>query len=498
MKTAILYLRVSTDEQALRGYSLRGQQEMLTNYCKLNSISILKIFTEDHSAKSFKRPEWMKLTTYLRKHRADFLLFTKWDRFSRNTCDAYQVLANLKRMGTNPQAVEQPLDLNIPENKLMLALYLAIPEIENDRRSLNTQMGMRRAKKEGNWSGRAPLGYKNKSYEDGKKYIAPEEPYAYAIKWAFQELSLGMSSMAEVHRKAFKLGLTCSINNFHSLVRNRIYCGKIRVREIDGEEEHIIKGLHEPLITERLFDKVQNVLKGEIKPKKSAIATPQDLPLRGFLKCPSCHRMLTGSASKGRKTHVAYYHCKSPCKVRFNAKQVNQEFIEELKLFRIAKRDQPKFLQDIISAYNEVRNTAYSMRQGCIDELHILDDQIINARELLLAGKIEPSDFKNLKMHYDNKVRAINFKLTALKERFEPKINIQPMVINAIKTLCNLPRLYQTATIEDKRYLVETIFNGMLIYDKDGYRTTNLNPIAEITYLKNKELQEHKKGEKYL
>ena len=41
------------------------------------------------------------------------------------------------------------------------------------------------------------------------------------------------------------------------------------------------------------------------------------------------------------------------------------------------------------------------------------------------------------------------------------------MVINAIKTLCNLPRLYQTATIEDKRYLVETIFNGMLIYDKD-------------------------------
>lgn len=52
MKTAILYLRVNTDEQALRGYSLRAQQEMLTNYCKLHGISILKIFTEDHSAKS--------------------------------------------------------------------------------------------------------------------------------------------------------------------------------------------------------------------------------------------------------------------------------------------------------------------------------------------------------------------------------------------------------------------------------------------------------------
>ena len=85
-------------------------------------------------------------------------------------------------------------------------------------------------------------------------------------------------------------------------------------------------------------------------------------------------------------------------------------------------------------------------------------------------------------------------RLTALKYRFNKKINIQPMVINTIKTLCNLPRLYQTAKIDDKRYLVETIFNGMLIYDKDGYRTTNLNPIAELTYLKNKKLQDKKKG----
>jgi len=252
------------------------------------------------------------------------------------------------------------------------------------------------------------------------------------------------------------------------------------------------------LITEKLFDKVQNVLNGDIKPKKPAIAKPEDLPLRGFLKCPSCHRMLTGSASKGRKTHVAYYHCKSPCKVRSNANQVNQDFIEVLKLSRIAKRDQPKFLQEIISNYNEVRKAAFSMRQGCIDELHILDDQIINARELLLAGKIEPSDFKSLKMNYDNKVNAINLRLTALKEQFKDKIDIQPLVINAIKTLCTLPRLYQTAMIEDKRYLVEIIFNGMLIYDKDGYRTINLNTISTITHMKNNELQSNKKEEKYL
>jgi site-specific DNA recombinase len=149
MKTAILYVRVSIEEQASRGYSLRSQQEVLTNYCNLNGIIITKVFTEDYSAKSFKRREWIKLISYLRRQKPCLLLFTRWDRFSRNTGDAYQMIANLKNIGTNPHAVEQPLDLNIPENKLMLALYLAAPEIENDRRGLNTKMGMRRAKKEG-------------------------------------------------------------------------------------------------------------------------------------------------------------------------------------------------------------------------------------------------------------------------------------------------------------------------------------------------------------
>ncbi|MBO9672159.1 MAG: recombinase family protein [Sphingobacteriaceae bacterium] len=65
MKTAILYLRVSTDEQPLRGLFIESSAGN-ANYCKLHGISILKIFTEDHSAKSFRRPKWMKLTIYFR------------------------------------------------------------------------------------------------------------------------------------------------------------------------------------------------------------------------------------------------------------------------------------------------------------------------------------------------------------------------------------------------------------------------------------------------
>lgn len=70
----------------------------------------------------------------LRKHRkqSDLILFTRWDRFSRSVPDAYQAINLLNSLNIEPQAVEQPLDLTIPESKMMLAIYLASGEVEND------------------------------------------------------------------------------------------------------------------------------------------------------------------------------------------------------------------------------------------------------------------------------------------------------------------------------------------------------------------------------
>ena len=159
MKIADLYIRVSTDEQADKGYSQRSQEEMLRKYCDINNITIRKVMFEDHSAKTFIRPEWKEYLLELRKQKgkSDLVLFLKWDRFSRNAGDAYQMINTLWKLDVEPQAIEQPLDLSIPENKMMLAFYLAAPEVENDRRALNVIHGMRRARKEGRYMGLALL-----------------------------------------------------------------------------------------------------------------------------------------------------------------------------------------------------------------------------------------------------------------------------------------------------------------------------------------------------
>ena len=164
----------------------------------------------------------------LRRHKAlsDLILFTKWDRFSRNAADAYQMINILRKLGVEPQAVEQPLDLSIPENKMMLAFYLAAPEVENDRRALNVFNGMRRAKKEGRWMGTAPIGYINKISEAGKKYIAPNEVESQIMRWVFGELAQCTFNTEQICKMAKQKGLKCSKNNFWVAIRNQIYCGQ--------------------------------------------------------------------------------------------------------------------------------------------------------------------------------------------------------------------------------------------------------------------------------
>jgi len=50
IKAADLYIRVSTEEQADKGYSQRNKEEMLRKYCENNDVAVQNVIYEDHSA----------------------------------------------------------------------------------------------------------------------------------------------------------------------------------------------------------------------------------------------------------------------------------------------------------------------------------------------------------------------------------------------------------------------------------------------------------------
>jgi len=424
MKSAYLYVRVSTDEQKRKGYSLVEQEDRLLKHCELYNIKIKGIFREDFSAKDFNRPEWKKLIKAIRKNKhrpPENILFIKWDRFSRSIEYAYQMIRTLRELNVQAMAIDQPIDFDIPESIVMLAVYLSIPEAENCRRGLTTSDGIRRAKKMGKWPTKAPIGYMNRTAPDGKKFIMPKHPEAEYIKWSFEQLATGTCTISQVMKIANIKGLRCGRSHFWRIVRNPIYCGIIKIPAGRNEEEQYVKGIHEPLISEFLFVQVQSLTNKKNNKLESKEALKSVFPLRGFLSCPWCGGKLTGSISQGKHSKYAYYHCLgNRCKGRFRSETLNNNYEEKLKHIRLRPEAHELFNLILEDENIFTRQREYSdHHQEILSQISIQELEISKARKFFLNGKIDYDDFAKLKQESHEILIQLNIQLCNVTTKLE-------------------------------------------------------------------------------
>lgn len=338
MKRAILMARVSSDEQA-KGYSLDIQVDKLSSHCAKERIDVVNVFREDHSAKNLNRPEFTRMLQFLKKNKGkvDLLLVTTWDQFSRNISHSFAMIDQLKLLGVEVQAIDQPLDLSVPENLMLLSVYLALPDIDNKRRSIKITEGVRAAKTAGRWLGVPPFGYQKARDENGRSILVPSEKAA-VVQNAFA-LIAGGRAQAEVRAILAKGGHKFARTTFSEFLRNQVFIGNIWVRSESGG--FYVKGLHPPLIDDATFAKVQERLQVHIQQKNiSKVRTfQQELHLRGLLLCERCGCHLTGSASRGRNgQRHHYYHCNHCHQVRLRTEVLHQRIEAMLSEFTV--RDQ--------------------------------------------------------------------------------------------------------------------------------------------------------------
>ncbi|MES2275902.1 MAG: recombinase family protein [Bacteroidota bacterium] len=494
MKTADLYIRVSTDEQADKGYSQRDQEERLKRYCGYNSIQIRHVIFEDHSAKTFQRPAWQSLLTLLKKssNKSDLILFTKWDRFSRNAGDAYQMISILKHLNVEPQAIEQPLDLAIPENKIMLAVYLASPEVENDRRALNTFHGMRRAKKEGRLMGNAPVGYLNKTTEDGRKYVALDPVMAPLVKAAFEEIALGRYAVSEVWKRYAAKGLKCAMNTFWKIVHNPAYCGKVFIPAYKDEEAYLVEGKHEPIVSVTTFYKIQDIINGKKSGSRTTLVVDENIPLRGFLLCPRCGYFLTASASRSKTgQYYSYYHCNSKCGFRHRADKTNELFIQKLADYTANPAAAEVFRKKITKVFSGPSGSNKAEIKALTDQVAEASEKIKKARESYLSGAFDEVDFKLVKTENEKKAYQLEDRIFELLRNKE-QVDYNKLIDNILKLFYRLKDYYEFVDMEGKRDLVSSMFPEKITFDGTEHRTPKLNEVVAHIYQINRNLR-HKK-----
>ena len=477
MKRAIVYRRVSTDEQSRYGTSLESQLDIVEKYANATGIKIEKIFTEDYSGKNFDRPEWEKLNKYLRENKSlfDCLIVSRWDRFSRNVELAYTELSRLKRLGIQVIAAEQLLDTTVPEYKLILAFYLSLPEVDNDRRAKVVKDGMIKRMEQGQYPFPLPKGY----YKDKNTGKVLHDEFAEVVKMVFTRIHRG-DRIYQVRADMEKLGFKLSPSYIGKLLRNPLYSGWI----VNPLLQKPIQAAFPAIVKETIFYSVQNILSNNKSTNKSE-ATPE-FYLKGSLKCPKCGRNLTGySVTKKqkldgsyriRKTPHIYYKCSNTsCRVSLSAKKVHEQFengLKELQLLPMLQEPFSKILKDVFSE---------------LTKEHTNQVKRLRAQHTIVIKKLEKLKDKYIyddldkKLYEDEREKLLRHKFSVELEisNLDSTSNPIKFIDNVVKLVVNLPALWSKLRIKDRQALQNLIYPNGLIYNKksDTYLTPTINQI---------------------
>ncbi|GHE65201.1 resolvase-like protein [Roseivirga thermotolerans] len=476
----IIYARVSSDDQN-KNFSIPDQIDFMKEaVARRNEVLAGEYIDDGYSAKSFDRPDWRQLKRDISRLNVSKVYVLKWDRFARHVEFALTEIRILKGKGIEVNAILEPIDFNIPQSKYQLNTYLTSGEVEREQIALRTSMGINRSLREGYWPNMAPIGYDNHKI-NGRGSLIPNSD-AKIIRYIFEEFSRQVLTQAELRIQVRRVyGKDIKESTMSDLLRRIVYAGRVHVPAFAGRPELIREAIHEPIISFELFEKVQRILKGGNKANRMPKVSQEQLPLRGYLECPSCGSKLTGSASKSRNgSYHHYYHCRKPCKTRFNVGQVHESFYSFLSDIRPPEEELRLYELVLQEELNDHKKHIRSAMATAERKLTKLEEQISQAQRRVFLNELPVSIFEAEKARIDVEIANLKESITANKR--QSTLN-QEWIAGSVEALANLPKWFRDGDLDLQREILGSTFPEKLIYDGKECRTTKLNGL--ISFLRN-------------
>ena len=482
-RRAILYRRVSSDEQARDGYSLRSQTDALERLCRDGGVEVVQSIEDDgYSAKTFDRPGWKALLAWLKANRgaADLLLITKWSRFSRNLNEGLAQIERLRALGIEVQAAEQWVNYADPNHLYVLAINLVEPDVANRWLSINVRQGMRRAMLEGRWVSAPPVGYVRVRDANDRPTLVPHPDQAPLVAAAFALAADGALPIDEVYRRAKANGLRIGRSRFHALLRQPAYVGRIRVPALDGDPERDVDGRHVGIVDAATWARVQERFE---RPRRRGERGPSEqYPLRGLLLCPRCRKPETASTTKGRTGRYGYYWCHR-CAKDGHAQRHRERVIHDAFAAHLATVAVPAGVAAVWrellgetarEAGAETRRQVTALRTERADH----EQRRARAEDLFIDGRLDGGALDRATARVDARLAEIDARLVALGAACN--VERAAHVRYALDVLTALPVLWEDGDPEARRVLAGSIWPDGLVFDGNGFRTSPPSPVIAL------------------
>ena len=452
MKPCFGYIRVSTLKQG-EGVSLEAQKEAILAFASRNDLIITRWFEEKQTAAKSGRPLFNTMLRLLYRRAASGVVMHKIDRSARNLRD-WAAISELSDAGIDIHFATETLDFRSRGGRLTadIQAVIAADYIRNLREE--TRKGLDGRLKQGLFPFRAPIGY----LDNGKGKPKTVDPRtAPLIREMFERYAAREASLRSLQREMVDRGLRnvnggrVSLCGIETIINNPFYTGLIVIKRTGKS----YSGIHEAIITPRLFEKVQDVKSGKCSPK----VTRHNHLFRGLFRCGLCGGPMTPELQKG---HV-YYRCQLPgCETKTVREEKLGEAIkqalENLSIRpELAQRLEEKWLGQKMD--DEHREATRAL------DLQIADEQARLERltNLLIDGAIDRQLFA--KKEQDLKLRLAD--LLDQRARVPDPAKLLEQRRDFLELMKNLAGLHEIAEPALKRRIVENCFSNRTVTGRE-------------------------------
>lgn len=451
---AALYIRVSTIEQAMKGYSLPAQEEMLRKYADYKGYEVVGLFCDDgYSGKDLNRPEISRLIEKVRLKEVDIVIVYRMDRISRRVKDVIDLVDLFIETGVQLFSLNDNVDMATPMGRAMLKVAATFSELERETIIERTTMGKNQRALSGlkMANGKNPFGYiANK--EKKRFEIVSEE--AEIVKDIFAKYIDGLSVR--------ELNDYCAERYHHPYFNNAMSCKEILHRMMyagyyiyNGE---VVKGINfDPIIDLETFYKVQAEM--ELRQTKRATKNTPYL-LTGLVFCAKCGNSYYGKRRKSthkssEKTYRTYgcgtklkpeRHSTLKCdNLQYSADWLENHVINTLLTLNFTKWKIPQSNHDPIEVYIQQNIELKKQKEKLLDLY--LDDALD-------------------KKSYSDRISKLDQKIEKNSQTIASISKAPPTDNTSIKRVKELLKDWDTLNDYQRHKLLERLIEKIIIDDK--------------------------------
>lgn len=470
-----LYVRVSSPRQVKEGVSLEKQEDDLRAYIdfikRTRKAKVVEVYREEgYSARTGsikKRKEFQRMLKDVETGKINTLVIYKLDRFCRSNKDLADTLEILEKYKINFESLQDKIDTRTANGRLIINILSSLAQHESEQISERTTGAMEYVAKLGKSNGGKVLGYKRG--KDG--FLEPVLEEVKLVKMMFKkcvELGSGGAVLSFLNKNGYrrpiyqtKEGKERGGGPFNkmavlSILQNKKYIGLIQ------HNEKTFEGKHKPIISNELFDEVQETLDSNRKADRNVKLSDRIYLLKGLFFCGKCGSHLTPKPSIGRnQTYYPYYVCTKKnhqnggCKTKsIPAEAVENLVLDVVKKIECDKEEIKKISTDarkhVSSVYTDLKKD-YKMVTDRLkkvnEELKKLVDLLKTEGSSIFASiKEEMGNLEEEKENLTDREREMRFQKMGIEKKIESADAIA-------KSLTNLKMMIEDPNINRKQLL---------------------------------------------